>query len=63
VPAGADLKFTTVNGGIEVERVKGRIAAETVNGGIVGRDLDAGVFAATGNGGIDIDARMPGSRA
>lgn len=61
VPAGADLKFATVNGGIEVERVKGRIETETVNGGIVGRDLEAAVFAATTvNGGIDIDlTRMP----
>ncbi len=63
MPAGADARFNTVNGGIEVERVKGRLSFETVNGGIVGRDLDAGVLEATTvNGGIDIDVtRMPES--
>jgi DUF4097 and DUF4098 domain-containing protein YvlB len=61
VPAGADVRFTTVNGGIEVERLKGRIEVETVNGGIVARDLDATVLEATTvNGGIDVDlTRMP----
>ncbi len=63
IPAGADARFNTVNGGIEIERVKGRLAIETVNGGIVGRDLDAAVLEATTvNGGIDIDlTRMPES--
>jgi DUF4097 and DUF4098 domain-containing protein YvlB len=61
VPAGADVRFTTVNGGIEVERLKGRIEVETVNGGIVARDLDAAALEATTvNGGIDVDlTRMP----
>jgi DUF4097 and DUF4098 domain-containing protein YvlB len=61
VPAGADVRFTTVNGSIEVERLKGRIEVETVNGGIVARDLDAAALEATTvNGGIDVDlTRMP----
>src|SRR2546430_8930689 len=33
VPAGAEVKFTTVNGGIEVTGLQGRITAETTNGG------------------------------
>ena len=61
VPAGADLRFNTVNGGIEVERVTGRLEVETVNGGIVVRDLDASALEATTvNGGIDVNlTRMP----
>jgi len=34
VPAGAEVKFRTVNGGIELAGLKGRINAETTNGGI-----------------------------
>src|SRR4030095_7903495 len=39
VPAAAEVAFTTVNGGIEVTGLTGRIKTETTNGGIVGRDL------------------------
>lgn len=61
VPAGADMRFSTVNGGIEVDRIKGHVSVETVNGGIVGRDLEAGALKATTvNGGIDVDVtRVP----
>ena len=34
VPASAEVKFTTVNGGVEVSGLKGRVTAETTNGGI-----------------------------
>ena len=34
VPAGAEVKFTTVNGGIEITGLQGRITAETTNGGV-----------------------------
>lgn len=61
VPAGADMRFTTVNGGIEVTRVDGRVDVETVNGGIEAREVAAAAFeASTVNGGIEVDlARMP----
>jgi DUF4097 and DUF4098 domain-containing protein YvlB len=61
LPGGADVKFTTVNGGIEVARISGRIEVETVNGGIVARDIAGGSFAATTvNGGIEVDlTRVP----
>jgi hypothetical protein len=55
VPAGADVKFTTVNGGIELTRLTGRITAETVNGGIVAREVGGTIDASTVNGGIDVD--------
>ena len=61
LPTGADVKFTTVNGGIEVGRISGRIEVETVNGGIVARDVAGGSFTATTvNGGINVDlTRVP----
>lgn len=55
VPAGSDVTLTTVNGGIEVEGLRGRTVLETTNGGIKGRDLTGQVQAETTNGGVEID--------
>jgi DUF4097 and DUF4098 domain-containing protein YvlB len=55
VPAGADVKFTTVNGGIELSRLTGRIRAETTNGGIKATDVSGTIDASTTNGGVDVD--------
>jgi hypothetical protein len=60
VPAGAEVKFTTVNGGIDLSGLKGRIEAETTNGGVRAREVAGQIAATTTNGGLDIDlARMP----
>ena len=60
VPAGAEVKFETVNGGIELRGLKGRITAETTNGGVEARDIAGTLVATTTNGGLDIDlAQMP----
>lgn len=61
VPSGAEMRFSTVNGGIEIGRVSGRVDAETVNGGIIARDISAGALKAESvNGGIDVDlTRVP----
>jgi hypothetical protein len=60
VPAGAEVKFTTVNGGIDLSGLKGRINAETTNGGVHAKDMTGQIDAATTNGGLDIDlARVP----
>jgi DUF4097 and DUF4098 domain-containing protein YvlB len=60
VPAGADVRFRTVNGGIELSRLTGRIHAETTNGGITAREVGGPIDASTTNGGVDVDlARMP----
>ena len=55
VPAGAEVRLTTVNGGIEIFGLKGRIFAETTNGGVEARDLTGQLQASTTNGGLDID--------
>jgi hypothetical protein len=52
VPAGADVKFTNVNGGVEITGLAGQVTAETVNGGIKLMDVSGGVRASTVNGGV-----------
>lgn len=60
VPAAAQVKFTNVNGGIDLTGLKGRIDAETTNGGVHAREVTGTIQASTTNGGLDIDiARMP----
>ena len=55
VPAGADVDFATVNGGIEISGLHGRIKTETTNGGIVAREIGGPIEASTTNGGVDVD--------
>lgn len=55
VPVGAEVKLTTVNGGIQITGLKGRVTAETTNGGVEARGLTGQVEASTTNGGLDID--------
>jgi hypothetical protein len=55
VPVGAEVKFTTVNGGIEITGLQGRITAETTNGGVTTHDVSGQLEASTTNGGLDID--------
>jgi hypothetical protein len=55
VPVGAETKATTVNGGIEIVGLKGRVTAETTNGGVEARGLSGQLEASTTNGGLDID--------
>jgi DUF4097 and DUF4098 domain-containing protein YvlB len=55
VPAGAEARFTTVNGGIEITGLEGRVTAETTNGGVTTRGITGQLDASTTNGGLDID--------
>jgi DUF4097 and DUF4098 domain-containing protein YvlB len=60
VPVGATAKFATVNGGVDVRGLSGRVNAETTNGGVSARDMAGQLDASTTNGGLDIDlAKMP----
>src|SRR4051794_28330159 len=54
VPAGAEVNFRTVNGGIELAGLKGRINAETTNGGIKAREVSGYIDASTTNGGGEV---------
>jgi DUF4097 and DUF4098 domain-containing protein YvlB len=55
VPAGAEVSFKTVNGGIELTGLKGRINAETTNGGIKAHDVSGSIDASTTNGGVEVE--------
>jgi hypothetical protein len=55
VPADAEVRFTTVNGGIELSRLTGRITAQTTNGGVRGSGIAGPIEASTTNGGLEIE--------
>jgi len=55
VPSGADVKLTTVNGGIDLSRLTGKIDVETTNGGIVAREVGGAIQASTTNGGVEVE--------
>jgi Putative adhesin len=55
VPPSAEVRFTTVNGGIEIAGLNGRVNAETTNGGIRARDVGGPIEASTTNGGVDVE--------
>ena len=55
VPAAADVRFTTVNGAIELSGLTGRVDAQTTNGGIRARDVAGPIDASTTNGGVDVE--------
>jgi Putative adhesin len=55
VPAGAEIDVETVNGGIEVSGVRGKVTAETTNGGVTARRIAGPIEASTTNGGVDVD--------
>lgn len=55
VPAFAEATFSTVNGGVHVSGLKGRITAETTNGGIKAIDISGPIDASTTNGGVEVE--------
>ena len=55
VPAGAEVNFKTVNGGIELSGLKGRVNAETTNGGIKAHEVSGYIDASTTNGGVEVE--------
>jgi DUF4097 and DUF4098 domain-containing protein YvlB len=62
VPAGAQMKFSTVNGGVELRGISGTITAETTNGGIKARDIAGYIEASSTNGGVNVDLKQLGDR-
>jgi hypothetical protein len=55
VPPSLEVRLTTVNGGIELSGLKGRITAEATNGGVKARDISGAIDASTTNGGVEVD--------
>lgn len=54
VPRRTDLDLNTVNGGIEIAGVRGKVRFQAVNGGITLDDVGGDVAGSTTNGGIDL---------
>jgi hypothetical protein len=55
VPALLEVRFLTVNGGIELTGLKGSVTAETTNGGIKAHDVSGPIDASTTNGGVQVE--------
>ncbi len=55
VPERANLKVSTVNGGLELTGLDGRVVAEATNGGIRASDIGGAIEASTTNGGVEVD--------
>jgi DUF4097 and DUF4098 domain-containing protein YvlB len=55
VPALLEVRFSTVNGGIELTGLKGRITAEATNGRIKAHDVSGSIEATTTNGGVEVE--------
>jgi putative adhesin len=55
VPSNIEVHVSTVNGGIEISGVTGRVLAEATNGGIRGREIAGPIEASTTNGGVDVE--------
>jgi len=55
VPPSLEVRLTTVNGGIEISGLKGRVVAEATNGGVKAHDISGAIDASTTNGGVEVD--------
>lgn len=55
VPGGTAVVLRTVNGGINLSGLSGRIEAETTNGGVTAREIAGPIRAATTNGGLRVE--------
>ena len=55
VPASAEVRLTTVNGGIELSGLKGRVTAEATNGGVKAHQVSGAIDASTTNGGVEVE--------
>jgi len=55
VPPSAEVRFTNINGGIELAGLAGRVNAATTNGGVRARDIAGPIDASATNGGVDVE--------
>lgn len=60
VPRTATVRATTVNGGVAVTAMDGRVIAQTTNGGVVATEIKGGIEARTVNGGVRVQLASPG---
>ncbi len=53
-PRTATVRATTVNGGVTVTAMDGRVIAQTTNGGVVAKEIGGAIEARTVNGGVRV---------
>ena len=63
VPRGATLRATTVNGGVWLKTMDGRVIARTTNGGITATDMSGAVEARSVNGGVRVQFASLGAES
>jgi hypothetical protein len=62
MPRGATIRVTTVNGGVSVTGMEGRVIARTTNGGIVATEIAGGIEARSVNGGVRVQLVSTGTQ-
>src|SRR5436190_723730 len=60
-PNGATVRATTVNGGVFITGLSGRVSAHTTNGGVTAKDITGSLEARTVNGGVRAQLTALGS--
>jgi hypothetical protein len=63
MPRGATLRATTVNGGVWVKTMAGRVIARTTNGGIVATGMGGALEARSVNGGVRVQFASLGTES
>ena len=63
VPRSATLRATTVNGGVWVKTMDGRVIARTTNGGITATEMSGAVEARSVNGGVRVQFASLGTES
>lgn len=58
-PRTATVRATTVNGGVTVTAMDGRVIAQTTNGGVLAKEIGGGIEARTVNGGVSVQLAPP----
>jgi Putative adhesin len=62
MPKGATLRATTVNGGVSLTALDGRVIARTTNGGILATQIAGGIEARSVNGGVRVQFASTGTQ-
>jgi hypothetical protein len=61
MPRGATIRATTVNGGVSITGIDGRVITRTTNGGILATQIGGGIEARSVNGGVRVQFASTGS--
>lgn len=63
MPKAATIRATTVNGGVSITAMDGRVIARTTNGGILATQIAGGIEARSVNGGVRVQFASTGTQS